>query len=60
MREEAERTCGTDRMETKLVASTTGSPAEARRLMSSPFTAALMNTDSFWRPSRGPTSTTLQ
>src|SRR5687767_12442691 len=49
--------CGTHFGETKAVASTAGSPASARRSMSSSFTAVGTSAFSFCRPSRGPTST---
>src|SRR5688572_21873161 len=49
--------CGTHFGDTKAVASTAGSPALARRSMSSSFTAVGTSAFSFCRPSRGPTST---
>src|SRR5689334_1578974 len=49
--------CGTHFGETKAVASTAGSPASARRSISSSLTAVGTSPGSFCRPSRGPTST---
>ncbi len=49
--------CGTHFGDTKLVASTAGSPASVRRSMSSTLTSVGTTPGSFCRPSRGPTST---
>src|SRR5215208_1654434 len=49
--------CGTHFGETKAVASTAGSPASARRSISSTLTAVGTSPRSFCSPSRGPTST---
>lgn len=53
------RTWGTHLGETKLVASTTDRPVSERRLMNSILVSAGITDFSFWRPSRGPTSTIL-
>src|SRR5581483_9595215 len=53
----ASASCGTHLGFTKLVASTTGSPAAARRSMSSILVCAGTIAASFCSPSRGPTST---
>ena len=50
---------GTHLGDTKLPASTTGNPAAARRSISSTLTSVGTVSGSFWRPSRGPTSTSL-
>src|SRR5690242_6580235 len=49
--------CGTHFGETNAVASTAGSPASARRSISSTLSAVGTSAFSFCRPSRGPTST---
>src|SRR6185295_11448497 len=49
--------CGTHFGDTNAVASTAGSPASARRSISSTLTAVGTSPRSFCRPSRGPTST---
>lgn len=52
-------TCGTHFGDTKLVASTTGSPLETSNLISSTFTSVGIIVFSFCSPSLGPTSTIL-
>ena len=42
--------------DTKLVASISRNPAATRRSMNPIFVSVAMGVDSFWRPSRGPTS----
>src|SRR5262247_290669 len=49
--------CGTHFGDTNAVASTAGSPASARRSISSSFTRVGTSRGSFCSPSRGPTST---
>src|SRR3954467_453953 len=49
--------CGTHFGDTNAVASTAGSPASARRSISSSLTAVASSPGSFCSPSRGPTST---
>src|SRR5262247_2147237 len=49
--------CGTHFGDTNAVASTAGSPASARRSISSSLTAVGTSPGSFCSPSRGPTST---
>ena len=51
--------CGTHLGDTKLVASTAGSPASLRRLTSSTLASVGTTPGSFCSPSRGPTSTIL-
>src|SRR6185312_1602515 len=51
--------CGTHLGDTNAPASTTGRPASARRSISAILVAAGTALASFWRPSRGPTSTIL-
>src|SRR3954470_6437985 len=51
--------CGTHFGDTNAVASTAGSPASARRSISSTLTAVGTSPRSFCSPSRGPTSTIL-
>ena len=55
----ASASCGTALGETNDVTSTTGRPASARSSTKRTFSAAGTVAASFWRPSRGPTSTTV-
>ncbi len=51
--------CGIDRGETNAVASITERPEAESASTNATFTSAGTTAASFWRPSRGPTSTTV-